>query len=119
MSIKRCWCFIVVAVCLFRNETAAMPSCDVLVVGGGAAGMMAALQAAWAGAQVVLLEKNEKLGKNQFLVPYLMSSHPGCTLEDEPEEFEEDEEGQTAQKRSAHALPARRQTPGSHRAAAG
>ncbi|ETA81635.1 hypothetical protein T472_0205380 [Youngiibacter fragilis 232.1] len=25
---------------------------------------------------------NEKLGKKQFLVPYLMSSHPGCTLED-------------------------------------
>lgn len=24
---------------------------------------------------------NEKLGKKQFLVPYLMSSHPGCTLE--------------------------------------
>ena len=28
---------------------------DVLVVGGGAAGMMAALQAAWAGARVLLL----------------------------------------------------------------
>ncbi len=25
---------------------------------------------------------NKKLGKNQFLVPYLMSSHPGSTLED-------------------------------------
>ena len=25
---------------------------------------------------------NQKYGKNQFLVPYLMSSHPGCTLED-------------------------------------
>ena len=25
---------------------------------------------------------NEKLGKNQYLVPYLMSSHPGSTLED-------------------------------------
>ena len=33
---------------------------DLVVIGGGAAGMMAALQAAWAGAQVVLLEKNEK-----------------------------------------------------------
>ena len=25
---------------------------------------------------------NRKLGKNQFVVPYLMSSHPGCTLDD-------------------------------------
>lgn len=25
---------------------------------------------------------NEEIGKNQFLVPYLMSSHPGCTLHD-------------------------------------
>ncbi len=27
-------------------------------------------------------ELNEKAGKNQFLVPYLMSSHPGSTLKD-------------------------------------
>jgi uncharacterized radical SAM protein YgiQ len=27
-------------------------------------------------------EINEKIGKKQFLVPYLMSSHPGATLED-------------------------------------
>lgn len=25
---------------------------------------------------------NQKLGKKQYLVPYLISSHPGCTLED-------------------------------------
>lgn len=25
---------------------------------------------------------NEKYNKKQFLVPYLMSSHPGCRLED-------------------------------------
>ncbi|MFQ9411013.1 MAG: DUF3362 domain-containing protein [Evtepia gabavorous] len=25
---------------------------------------------------------NQKYGKNQYLVPYLMSSHPGCTLDD-------------------------------------
>ncbi|MBP3655692.1 MAG: NAD(P)/FAD-dependent oxidoreductase [Clostridia bacterium] len=42
-------------------------ACDVLVIGGGAAGMMAALQAAWAGARVVLLEKNEKLGKKIYI----------------------------------------------------
>ena len=40
---------------------------DVVIIGGGAAGMMAALQAAWAGAQVVLLEKNEKLGKKIYI----------------------------------------------------
>ena len=40
---------------------------DVAVVGGGAAGMMAALQAAWAGARVLLLEKNEKLGKKIYI----------------------------------------------------
>jgi uncharacterized radical SAM protein YgiQ len=27
-------------------------------------------------------EANQKIGKQQFLVPYFMSSHPGCTLED-------------------------------------
>lgn len=40
---------------------------DVAVIGGGAAGMMAALQAAWAGARVTLLEKNEKLGKKIYI----------------------------------------------------
>ena len=27
-------------------------------------------------------EKNREFGKKQYLVPYLMSSHPGCTLND-------------------------------------
>ena len=36
---------------------------EVLVVGGGAAGMAAALFASRGGASVTLLEKNEKLGK--------------------------------------------------------
>ena len=40
---------------------------DVIVIGGGAAGMMAALQAAYGGAQVLLLEKNEKLGKKIYI----------------------------------------------------
>lgn len=39
----------------------------VIVIGGGAAGMMAAIAAADAGAQVILLEKNEKLGKKLFI----------------------------------------------------
>ena len=36
---------------------------DVIVIGAGAAGMMATVFAARAGAKVPLLEKNEKLGK--------------------------------------------------------
>ena len=39
----------------------------VLVIGGGAAGMMAALTAAERGCSVTLLEKNEKLGKKIYI----------------------------------------------------
>lgn len=39
----------------------------VIVVGGGAAGMMAAISAADSGAEVVLYEKNEKLGKKVYI----------------------------------------------------
>ena len=39
----------------------------VTVIGGGAAGMMAALSAAQAGARVVLLEPNEKLGRKLYI----------------------------------------------------
>jgi hypothetical protein len=39
----------------------------VIVIGGGAAGMVAAIAAARNGAGVVLLEKNEKLGKKLFI----------------------------------------------------
>lgn len=39
----------------------------IIVIGGGAAGMMAAIAAAQEGAQVVLLEKNEKLGKKIYI----------------------------------------------------
>ncbi len=39
----------------------------VLVVGGGAAGMFAAITAARDGHKVCLLEKNEKLGKKLFI----------------------------------------------------
>ena len=38
-----------------------------VVVGGGAAGMMAAIAAAEAGAKVCLVEKNEKLGKKVYI----------------------------------------------------
>lgn len=39
----------------------------IVVIGGGAAGMMAAIWAAGSGNQVLLLEKNEKLGKKLFI----------------------------------------------------
>ena len=40
---------------------------DVLVIGGGAAGMMASIAASSIGARTVLLEKNEKLGKKIYI----------------------------------------------------
>lgn len=40
---------------------------DLLVVGGGAAGLMAAYSAAKEGANIILLEHNEKLGKKIYL----------------------------------------------------
>ncbi|MBQ2557727.1 MAG: NAD(P)/FAD-dependent oxidoreductase, partial [Lachnospiraceae bacterium] len=40
---------------------------SVIVIGGGAAGMMAAIGAAREGASVTLLEKNEKLGKKIYI----------------------------------------------------
>lgn len=39
----------------------------IIVIGGGAGGMMAALSAARAGAEVILLERNEKLGKKVYI----------------------------------------------------
>lgn len=39
----------------------------IIVIGGGAAGMMAAISAADAGGKVTILEKNEKLGKKLFI----------------------------------------------------
>ena len=40
---------------------------DVIVIGGGAAGMFAAIQAGYAGAKVLLLEPNERLGKKLLI----------------------------------------------------
>lgn len=39
----------------------------VIVVGGGASGMMASIKAAQSGNEVILVEKNEKLGKKVFI----------------------------------------------------
>ena len=41
--------------------------CDVLVIGGGASGMMAAVTAAYRGRRVILAEKNEKPGKKLYI----------------------------------------------------
>ena len=40
---------------------------NIVVIGGGAAGMMAAYSAAFCGKNVVLVEKNEKLGKKLYI----------------------------------------------------
>ena len=40
---------------------------NVVIIGGGAAGLMAARYALDAGAKVTLLEKNEKLGKKIYI----------------------------------------------------
>lgn len=40
---------------------------DLIVIGGGAAGMMAAISAAKMGADVLLLERNEKLGRKLYI----------------------------------------------------
>ena len=42
-------------------------ACDVLVIGGGPAGMIAAIKAARAGKSVILLEKNDRLGKKLLI----------------------------------------------------
>lgn len=44
-----------------------MNKTDVIVIGAGPAGMMAAITAAQAGKKVLLLEKNEKVGKKLFI----------------------------------------------------
>ncbi len=44
-----------------------MGKTDVIVIGGGAAGMLAARSAALAGVQVMLLERNEKVGRKLYI----------------------------------------------------
>ena len=39
----------------------------IIVIGGGAAGLMAAYSAALEGCEVLLLERNEKLGKKIYI----------------------------------------------------
>ena len=44
-----------------------MNNYDVIVIGGGAAGMFAAIQAGYAGAKVLLLEPNDRLGRKLLI----------------------------------------------------
>ena len=59
-----------------------MPS--ILIVGGGAAGLMAAVSAAEQGATVTVLERNEKLGKKIYITG---KGRCNCTNLCAPEEF--------------------------------
>ena len=44
-----------------------MSNYDIIVIGGGAAGMFAAIQAGYAGAKVLMLEPNDRLGKKLLI----------------------------------------------------
>jgi NADPH-dependent 2,4-dienoyl-CoA reductase/sulfur reductase-like enzyme len=63
----------------------------VLVAGGGAAGVAAAVEAASSGAEVQLLESSDRLAPNRSLLPYLLSGR--CTPEEiwsnDPDELSE------------------------------
>lgn len=51
--------------------------CDVLIAGGGPAGLSAALAAGRAGARVILVDENPALGGNLLLAPQLIEGQPG------------------------------------------
>ena len=61
-----------------------MNNSDVIVIGGGAAGMLASVTAAMNGAHVTLLERNEKLGRKIYI-----TGKGRCNLTNlvEPNEF--------------------------------
>ena len=48
---------------------------DIVVVGGGAAGMMAAICAAGEGAAVTLLERNPKVGRKLYITGKIGRAH--------------------------------------------
>ena len=51
--------------------------CDVLIAGGGPAGLSVALAAGRAGARVILVDENPALGGNLLLAPQLIDGKPG------------------------------------------
>ena len=55
---------------------------EIIVVGGGAAGMMAAISAAREGARVSLIERNEKLGKKIYITGKGRCNVPNAADED-------------------------------------
>ena len=50
-----------------REDQQSNKCCDVIVVGGGASGLMAAIHAARAGAHVLILEHMERPGKKLLM----------------------------------------------------
>lgn len=56
--------------------------CNTLIIGGGAAGLMAAIAAADAGEQVALLEKNDRLGRK-----ILISGNGRCNMMNTDSDF--------------------------------
>ena len=60
---------------------------DIIVIGGGAAGMMAAISAAQMGAQVCLLERNPKVGRKLYItgkmLPRKIQETPVVKVEEE------------------------------------
>ncbi len=67
-----------------RNRLKVNDMSKLIVIGGGPAGMMAAITAAEAGSRVILLEKNEKLGKKLFITG---KGRCNITNGGEPEDF--------------------------------
>lgn len=61
------WAVYLVCASFPKMKSSRQKKYDVAVIGGGPAGMMAAGRAAECGARVVLLEKNEKLGKKLLI----------------------------------------------------
>ena len=59
-----------------------MTGCDVVVIGGGAAGLMAAGRAAEKGAEVILVEKGQALGSK-----LLLSGKGRCNLTNAEEDL--------------------------------
>ena len=54
---------------------------DLIIIGAGASGCMAGIQAARRGASVLLLDKNEKIGKKIYITGKASNStiHKSCT----------------------------------------
>ena len=85
-----------------RSEKQSNKCWDVIVVGGGAAGLMAAIQAARSGAQVLILEHMERPGKK-----LLMTGNGKCNFTNEAFFHLDESQGETTCEQYYHgACPA-------------